>query len=62
MKELDKLFENSFNELQAYIVSICLEYVYERANKIFIYCSYEEGLISNDFFYNINDRIVERIN
>ncbi len=60
MKELDKLFEDSFNELQADIVSICLEYVYERANKIYIYCSYEEGLISNDFFYNINDRIVER--
>ncbi|WP_163583488.1 immunity protein YezG family protein [Gracilibacillus saliphilus] len=42
------------------MVSICLEYVFERANKIYIYCSYEEGLISSDFFYNINGKIVER--
>ncbi|WP_459735139.1 DUF600 domain-containing protein [Peribacillus sp. N1] len=42
------------------MVSICLEYVFERANKIFIYCSHEEGLVSNDFFYNINGKIVER--
>ncbi|MGJ3197240.1 DUF600 domain-containing protein [Peribacillus frigoritolerans] len=42
------------------MVSICLEYVFERANKIYIYCSYEEDLVSNDFFYNINGKIVER--
>ncbi|MGE7184034.1 DUF600 domain-containing protein [Peribacillus sp. NPDC006672] len=42
------------------MVSICLEYVFERSNKIYIYCSYEEGLVSNDFFYNINGKIVER--
>ncbi|MBT2646724.1 MULTISPECIES: DUF600 domain-containing protein [Bacillaceae] len=42
------------------MVSICLEYVFERANKIYIYCSHEEGLVSNDFFYNINGKIVER--
>ncbi|MEF2292426.1 DUF600 domain-containing protein [Virgibacillus dokdonensis] len=42
------------------MVSICLEYVFERANKIYIYCSYEEGLVSSDFFYNINGKIVER--
>ncbi|MED4402846.1 DUF600 domain-containing protein [Metabacillus fastidiosus] len=42
------------------MVSICLEYVFERANKIYIYCSHEEGFISNDFFYDINGKIVER--
>ncbi|WP_230160467.1 MULTISPECIES: DUF600 domain-containing protein [Peribacillus] len=42
------------------MVSICLEYAFERANKIYIYCSHEEGLVSNDFFYNINGKIVER--
>jgi len=57
---LGKVFEDYFSELQADMVSICLEYVFERANKIYIYCSYEEGLISNDFFYNINGKIVER--
>ena len=54
------VFEDDFSKLQADIVSICLEYVFGRANKIYILCSYEEGLISNDFFYNINGEIVER--
>jgi poly(A) polymerase Pap1 len=57
---LGKVFEDYFSELQADMVSICLEYVFERANKIYIYCSHEEGLVSNDFFYNINGKIVER--
>lgn len=57
---MGKVFEDYFSELQADMVSICLEYVFERANKIFIYCSHEEGLVSNDFFYNINGKIVER--
>ncbi|WP_307346096.1 immunity protein YezG family protein [Metabacillus malikii] len=42
------------------MVSICLEYASDQADKIYIYCSIEEGLISNDFFYNIGGRIVER--
>lgn len=57
---MGKVFEDYFSELQADMVSICLEYVFERANKIYIYCSYEEDLVSNDFFYNINGKIVER--
>lgn len=57
---MGKVFEDYFSELQADMVSICLEYVFERANKIYIYCSHEEGLVSNDFFYNINRKIVER--
>ena len=57
---MGKVFEDYFSELQADMDSICLEYVFERANKIYIYCSHEEGLVSNDFFYNINGKIVER--
>lgn len=60
MIELGKVFEDYFSELQADMVSICLEYVFDKANKIYIYCSFEEGLLSNDFFYNINGKIVER--
>lgn len=60
MKGLSKIFEDYFSELQANMVSICLEYVLERASKIYIYCSHEEGLISNNFFYNINGKVVER--
>ncbi len=57
---MGKVFEDYFSELQADMVSICLEYVFDKANKIYIYCSFEEGLLSNDFFYNINGKIVER--
>lgn len=33
MNELGKVFEDYFSELQEDMVSICLEYVFERANK-----------------------------
>ena len=55
-----KLFEDKFSELQADMVSICLENVEKRAEKIYIYCSYENGVISSSYFYNINGKIVER--
>ncbi|HIW32716.1 MAG TPA: DUF600 domain-containing protein [Candidatus Paenibacillus intestinavium] len=57
---MSKVFEDYFSEFQADIVSICLEYVSEKADKVYIYCSHEMGLISNDFFYNINGKVVER--
>ncbi|KAF6586064.1 DUF600 domain-containing protein [Paenibacillus sp. EKM211P] len=57
---MTKIFEDFFSELQADMVSICLEYVNDRADKIYIYCSYEEGMISSDFFYRINNKVVER--
>lgn len=34
---MSKVFENYFSELQADMVSICLEYVDDRAEKIYIY-------------------------
>lgn len=57
---MSKGFEDYFSELQADMVSICLEYVEKRAQKIFIYCSFEEGLVSSDFFYKICNLILER--
>ncbi|UJW59598.1 DUF600 domain-containing protein [Bacillus sp. A116_S68] len=42
------------------MVSICLEYVENRADEIYIYCSFEEKTISCDFFYCIDGKIVER--
>ena len=53
-------FEDKFSELQADMVSICLNNVKKRAEKIYIYCSYENGVISSSYFYNINGNIVER--
>ncbi len=57
---MSKLFEDKFSELQADMVSICLNNVKKRAEKIYIYCSYENGVISSSYFYNINGNIVER--
>ncbi|WP_291584021.1 hypothetical protein [Clostridium sp. UBA6640] len=59
---MSKVFEDYFSELQADMVSICLEYVENRAQKIFIYCSFEDGLISSDFFYKVDNFILERNN
>lgn len=57
---MGKVFEDYFSELQADMVSICLEYVEDRAEKIYIYCSFESRVIANDFFYKINGKIVEK--
>ncbi|MEK5507352.1 DUF600 domain-containing protein [Paenibacillus sp. SEL3] len=57
---MTKVFEDSFSELQADMVSICMEYVGDKTEKIFIYCSFEERVISNDFFYCINGKVVKK--
>ena len=36
------------------MVEICLEYVEDRAEKIYIYCSFEGGVQSCNFFYKVN--------
>jgi hypothetical protein len=54
-----KEFEDRFSELQADMISICMEYVEDRANKVYVYASSEEGVISSSFFYLINDKYVE---
>jgi len=57
---MSKVFEDYFSELQADMVSICLEYVDNMAEKIYIYCSCEETIISSDFFYCIGGKVRER--
>lgn len=57
---MSKVFEDYFSELQGDMVSICLEYVENKADKIYIYCSFEEGVISCDFFYCINGKVVRK--
>lgn len=57
---MSKVFEDYFSEIQTDMVSICLEYVEDRAEKIYIYCSFEEGIVSSDYFYDIKGQIVER--
>ena len=55
-----KVFEDYFSELQADMVAICLEYVDNKADEIFIYCSYEPEMYAFDFFYRINGEIVQK--
>ncbi|KJL05260.1 MULTISPECIES: immunity protein YezG family protein [Priestia] len=55
-----KEFEDKFSELQADMISICMEYVEDRADKVYVYASREEGVTASDFFYLINDKYVER--
>jgi hypothetical protein len=54
-----KEFEDKFSALQADMVSICLEYVEDRDDKIYIYASCEETVISSKFFNLINDQCVK---
>lgn len=37
-----KEFEDRFSELQSDIISICTEYVEDRADKVYVYASCEE--------------------
>lgn len=57
---MGKVFEDCFSELQVDMVAICLEYVEKKADKIYIYCSFEDRVISCDFFYCINNSIVRK--
>ena len=55
-----EIFEDAFSAIQVDMVQICLEYVDNRADKIFIYASFEENTISCDYFYDIKGRKIER--
>ncbi|MBI9052032.1 MAG: DUF600 family protein [Anaerolineaceae bacterium] len=55
-----KVFEDYFSELQADMISICLENVNGVADEIYLYCSYESGMIASSYFYCINGQLVER--
>ncbi|KYD26462.1 DUF600 domain-containing protein [Geobacillus sp. FSL W8-0032] len=57
---MTKVFEDYLSELQADMVTICLEYVNNKADMIFIYASNEFGQFSSDVFYKINGCIVEK--
>ncbi|CAH2463207.1 MULTISPECIES: immunity protein YezG family protein [Bacillus] len=54
-----KEFEEKFSELQSDMISICMEYVEDRADKVYVYASCEEDVISSSFFYLINNKYVE---
>lgn len=53
-------FEHVFSDIQADMVSICLEYVEGRAETIFIYGSYESRVLSCDYFFKVAGNLYER--
>ena len=55
---MEKTFEDQFMELQADMVSVCLEYIGRNAKTIYIYCSYESNMYSFDVFYEVNNVII----
>lgn len=57
---MDKVFEDYFSELQTDMISICLENVENRADNIYIYCSYENNVIASSYFNKINGNVVSR--
>lgn len=57
---MGKVFEDYFSELQTDMVEICLEYVEDRAEKIYIYSSFEGGVQSCNFFYKVRNLLNNR--
>ncbi|WP_085990928.1 DUF600 domain-containing protein [Oceanobacillus senegalensis] len=57
-----KEFEDYFSELQADMVAICLEYVENEVEDIYIYCSYEPEMYVFDVFFKINNQFVFKHN
>ncbi len=55
-------FEIAFTEIQKDMISICLEYVEDKADKVYIYGSCEDCEYYSDFFYDINGKIYKRHN
>lgn len=57
---MEKVFEDYFSELQADMVSICLEYIENRAENIYIYCSFEHNVVFSSFYFKINGSIFKK--
>lgn len=54
------LFEDYFTEIQADMVSVCLEYVENKADKIYIYVSFEANVMTPNYFYDIDGSILKK--
>ena len=54
---MPKTFEDEFMEAQADMVSICLEYVEDDAEKIYIYASCENRATACNCFFKIDGKL-----
>jgi hypothetical protein len=57
-----KVFEDYLSELQTDMVATCLEYVENKAEDIYIYCSYEPEMYAFDVFFKVNGQVVLKNN
>ena len=55
---MEKNFEDYFSELQTDMVSICLEYIENKAENIYIYGSYEPNAYYFNVFFRIEGKYV----
>lgn len=55
---MGKNFEDDFMDLQSGLISLCLEIVGERANKIYVYCSIEKKSKMFNAFFEIRGEII----
>lgn len=54
---MNKSFEDEFLEVQAQIISLCVEFAENKADKVYAYGSIEEHSISFNAFFNIDGKI-----
>lgn len=57
---MNECFENEFSNIQMDMIAICMEYIENKGDKIYIYASYENKCIACDFFYDIDGALYER--
>lgn len=53
-------FEKKFSKIQTNMVSVCLEYLEDKADVIYLYASYEAKAMTCDFFYNMGGTIYKK--
>ena len=54
---MNKSFEDEFLEIQTQIISLCVEFAENKADKVYAYGSIEENSISFNAFFNIDGKI-----
>lgn len=57
---MKQVFEDKFSEIQTDIIDICLEYANYDVDLVYICASFESNVVTCDFFYKINGKLVEK--
>ena len=47
-------FEDSLQDIMQSMLSVCLEFIGEKADAVYLYCSVEEGMSSADVFFDVD--------